>query len=315
MNPETPAETPETPAEDTQLKGTLLTPDQLTDWGNETRIVEPGVTTEDGQTVGDEELGVVEETEEETEETEEEEVQPEPVEPVTPAVTLTDPGEYKPNDYSFEITVYDSEGKNGKVTKINSIEQWNELLDRDANFGSGAALLKGERQASRMERNLEQDEKAYQAERAAYEAQVQAANEQNQTIARMESEINYLAGRGELPPISSELANADWQDPEISKQAGVKERVQLLNYMRDENKARTAAGLEPMRSVLDAHNAFLLDQRRNEDVSTRRAAAESRKIAGAKVAGSSPNPNLIAPKGVAVGDPNAWRRASFGDWS
>ena len=72
MNPETPAETPETPAEDTQLKGTLLTPDQLTDWGNETRIVEPGVTTEDGQTVGDEELGVVEETEEETgDETEE----------------------------------------------------------------------------------------------------------------------------------------------------------------------------------------------------------------------------------------------------
>lgn len=305
-------EVTETP-EDNKPKGTLLAPSELTDWGNETRIVESGLKGEDGKSVRGKE---VVDDDDETDNDDDEVIDelPEAIEE-TPANLLTDPGDYTPADYSFDVQVYDEDGKNGKTVKIKTVDQWDELLDSNANLGTGAAVGRALRQAGKMEANLERDEANWETAKAAYEAQVESTNNQSQSITNMSNEIAYLAGKGELPPVSAELENADWSDPNVAKQPGVKERLELLTYMRNENNARTKAGLAPMTSVLDAFNAFQLDQNRKQAVTDRRAAGEARKTAGAKVAGSAPNPAVLAPKGVAVGDPNAWERASRGDWS
>lgn len=282
----------------TETQGTPIVPADMAEWDNKSMILESGVTDEQGNDVRK-----AEETEEEVEEQNnddegqvvEEYNDPEPI------VTVEDPGEYTPKDYSFEVTIYDEEGKNGKPVKIKSVEEFEELLEKDSNFGSPSALLKAQRQATKMESNSERDKEKWQEAKDKYSSQVESVQAQQEQINNIASEISYLVAKGKLPEVDKKYSNADWSDPDIAKQPGVKEQVELLNYMRKENDARTKAGLKPLTSALDAYNSLQLEQRDRKVSDVKKRAGEVRKEAGSRIAGNSPSPVTNSPKGVAVG--------------
>lgn len=281
--------------ENEEVKGHVLTAGEVTDWGNKAIILESGVSDEQGNEVRP---AAEDETEEEVDE-EQPVVEEEYDEPIP--IAVEDPGPYTPNDYSFEVTIYDEEGKNGKPVKIGSIEQFEELLEKDANFGTPSALLKAQRQATKMESKTESDQASWKEKLDKFESQNQSVQAQQEQISNIASEIAYLVSKGKLPQVDKQYSNADWTDPEIAKQPGVKEQVELLNYMRKENDSRVKAGLKPLTSALDAYNALQLEERDTKADDAKKAAAEARKNAGARVAGNSPAPVTNTPKGVAVG--------------
>jgi hypothetical protein len=238
--------------------------------------------------------------EEEPKTPEEENEEPEQIEDPEPVVTVQDPGDFVPKDYSFEVTVYDDEGKNGKTVKVNSIDEWEALLDKDSNFGSSSALLKAQRLATKMESNLERDKADWEKQKSEFDSQVEKANERQQNIDGIAAEIEYLVSKGRLPAVDPEYKDADWRDPQIAKQPGVKEQVDLLNYYVKENKARRKAGLKDM-SITEAFYELREEQQSKADKEAHKAAGEARKAAGARIAGNSPVPVTTAPKGIAVG--------------
>lgn len=302
-------ETTEEPAKG-ELRGKLLTPDEITSWGNDTRLVEPTSRREDGKSA------VEQATEEE---------EPEPAkEPAVvekeieiPQVTLEDPGEYKPQDYSFTVTTYDEDGKKPKNVKIDSIDKWDELLETDPNLGSAAALLKADRAAAKMEANLERDESTHTAAKQAYDAEVERVGQSEATTQQWANEIDYLADRGDLPKIDAKFENVPWVGPTADKDAlkdpAVKARIELLEYLRKENTSRVSKGLSPM-SPTAAFNAMQLDSRVKTDKENKTKADEARKAAGARVAGTTPAPVSGAPKGIAVGRAGSLRDLA-GGWS
>lgn len=221
---------------------------------------------------------------------------------VAEAPKALDPGTFTPSDYSFEVVSYDTDGKSPKTHKIKSIEQWDELLDKDPNLGTAAALLKAQRAASKMETGLERDQREYDAKKAAYDGEKAEIAARQEATDTMVAEIGYLQGKGDLPEVAKKYVDADWSDPEIAKQPGVKEQLALLNYMRKENKARVAAKLKPMTSILDAFNAYQIDQARKGNVQRKQTAAVQRKAAGARIAATTPAPaSGGAPPGISVG--------------
>jgi|SRR6185503_10798538 len=238
----------------------------------------------------------VDETEEEVVEDEEE--QEEIVEEhdiPAPLVTVEDPGQYTPADYSFEITL------NGKTTNITSVDQAEKFADEHAEEFTAKDLLAFTRKTNRMESNLERDKEEFERKQASYKEQKQAEDERQEAINNIANEITYLVSKGKLPKVSAQYATADWSDPDVAKQNGVKEQIELLDYMRKENDARIKSGLKPLTSAVDAYNALQLEKRDNEVVDVDKQRAAARKRAGGRVAGNSPNPVNIAPKGISVG--------------
>ena len=251
-----------------------------------TRIVEKGRQAEE---------------ENEEEEEDEDEIAGNPQTSNQPGPTLADPGDFVPGDYTFEVTVFDQNNQNGRTRKIKSVDDWDELLEGDPNLGSAAALLKAQRNATKMETGLDRDQREHDAKKVAFDAEKANLDQRQQVTDTMVSEIGYLQSKGDLPEVAKKYVDADWSDPEIAKQPGVKEQLRLLNYMRDENKRRTTAKLKPMTSILDAFNAYQLDRARKGQTTARSNAATARKAAGARVSGVSSAPAGAAPAGVAVG--------------
>jgi hypothetical protein len=221
--------------------------------------------------------------------------------------TLEDPGEFQPADYSFEVTVYDNEGKNGKQVTISSVEQFEQLLDEEKNFGSAGALMKAQRLTTKMESGLERDKSNWEIKKKAFNDQNAEVQTQNEALDQMAAELNYLVGKGKLPQVAKKYQNADWSDPEVAKQPGVKEQVEVLNYMNKENVARRKAGL-PDIGISGALSELTMDKAEKAAKVANDAAGEVRRAAGARVAGVNPGPVATAPKGVMVG-------RSFGDLS
>lgn len=307
-------ETTPNDAPEAEVKGALITPEEIAEFeaGQDFQLprnkdVEPDGDDDDKD--DDEPASVVDEALDQDDpaddeavddsDDEEEDDTPEPV--VAPQGSVEDPGEYVPADYSFEVVKYDDEGNNPKVIKISSVEQWDEFLNEDPNLGSASLLLKAQRLATRMEQQSIDDKKSYDAKKEAYEADQARVAHETETLNTWQSEIDYLVRRGDLPQVPAAYKDADWADPQVAKQAGVKEQVELLNFMKKENAARIKSGLKPMTSMLDAFNSYQLDQSRQQGTAKKRADAEKRKAAGARVAGSTPNPVSVAPKGIAVG--------------
>ncbi len=216
---------------------------------------------------------------------------------------VADPGEFTPGDYTFEATVYDEEGKNPKTHKIVSLEQWDELLETEPNFGTSAAVLRAERAAQKMDRGIERDKARYDEQRASYEDAVKQQEARDTQTLQWQSELDYLVTKGELPPMPKEfhVSTADWSKVEVKAQPAVKAQMDLLAYFRTENATRAKAGLAPMSSLLDAWNGYAREQEKVAASTTRTQNIEARKAAGAKVASSSPRPATAAPKGISVG--------------
>lgn len=283
-----------------ETRGISLTPEQTAEWGNETRlsIEKRGDEPELGITIPSKRSDI--EPEEIDTEVETPQID-EPDEPEAPIVTAEDPGEFVAPDVSFEVTVYDEEGKNGKAVKIASIEDWDNLLDKDPNLGSASALLKAQREATRMESKLERAQETWEEKKNDYESQVEVEQQRIDTTNQWVNEINYLIESDDLPKVATKYKNADWSDPDIAKQPGVKEQIELLNFMRNENNARKKAGLKPMTSVIDAYNAYERKSSKSQSTAQDKARGQARKVAGSRVAGVSPAPVSNVPKGISVG--------------
>lgn len=283
-----------------QPKSILVDGDTLGDWGNDTRIVEPGEVEEEA-----EEEPVVEEV-----------LEPEAIEIIPEPVRVPDPGAYEPKDYSFDVTVFDAEGKNGHVVKVTSPEQYDSLLEADTNFGSAAALMKAQRNSSKMETNAERDKSDYDARKKNFEdakAEADAANAGAQTLV---NEVKYLEERGDIPKIAPAYVNANWDDPEVKKQPGIAEQMAIMDVMVKESRIRTKAGLAPVTSFLEGYRIWKDDQRTTRQTTTKQVAGEARRAAGARVAGSTPSPVSAVPKGISVGRAGSLRDLNRNqDWS
>lgn len=215
-------------------------------------------------------------------------------------VEAEDPGDYVAQDYSFEVTVFNEDGKSGRRRIINSIDEWENLLDEDPNLGSAAALLKAQRLATKMESYQERDKSAYDQKKTAFEQARTIQVERETEIKNLANEIQYLVTKGKLPVIANKYKNADWSDKEVAKQPGVKEQVALLRYMDKENGERKKLNLSPM-SVVDAFNAMQLETNEQEQTEAAKRSANARKAAGARVAGTSAPLVSVAPKGISIG--------------
>ncbi len=304
-------------------KGGVLSRDQLAEWGDGTNFIEPRLQNEEGKevrSVAREDLAKAQEApeEEQEEEVEEEEPVVEEIEQeeLPPLVTLEDPGDYTPTDYSFEVSILvGEEGKEReKKVKITSVADAEKLLEDDPNFGSAKNLLDFNRKVTKMETNGELERKDYDKRKAEYDKQVSEQQSRQDYIEGVAKEINYLVGKGKLPKVSAKYANADWSDPEIAKQPGVKEQNALLNYMVKENAARQKAGIAPFAGAVDAYNAMLVDTQVVKNTEAKKQAGEQRRAAGSRVAGGTPNPVTLAPKGISVGRGGSLRDLDSG-WS
>ncbi len=116
----------------------------------------------------------------------------------------------------------------------------------------------------------------------------------------MANELNYLVDKGKLPAVAKKYQNANWSDPEVAKQPGVKEQVELLNYMAKENASRRRAGLSDLTpsTALTEMRAEAAEKALKDGGD---AAGEARRAAGARVAATTPAPVSAVPKGVSVG--------------
>ncbi len=216
---------------------------------------------------------------------------------------VADPGEFTPGDYSFEVTVFDAEGKNPKVTKITSLDQWDNLLESDPNLGNSAAVARAFRAQTKMERGHEDDQKVWEKAKQEYDQAVETSQARDAQTVQWQNELDYLVSKNELPPMPKEfhVATANWSDPAVAKQPAVKAQMELLEYFKTENAARIKAKLTPMSSLLDAYQGFARQQEKTQTQSDREANAQARKNAGAKVAASAPRPATTAPKGISIG--------------
>lgn len=222
----------------------------------------------------------------------------------TPIVTVQDPGEYKPADYSFQVT-----DKDGKPVKITSVEEADRFADDDDNFKTARELKDFMVKSHKMESRLERDKEKYDESKKKFDEQNQSETERLETVNNLSKEFDYLVNKKLLPTVDSKYLNADWSDPEVAKQPGVKEQVALLNYMVKENQARSKAGVRPLTSIVDAFNARKLEEGEKEQEQADKAAGAARKAAGARVAGVSSSPGHVsAPAGIAVGNPNVFKR-------
>lgn len=225
---------------------------------------------------------------------------------------VEDPGDYQPADYSFDVVTYDAEGNNPKIHKIKTPEDADKLLEDDPNFGSAKNLLDFQRRVSKMENNLDRDKEKWQEKSDLYKKQGEVARERAATVERIANGINYLVSKGKLPKVDAKYANADWSDPQVAKQPGVKEQLALLDYMVKENKVRAKAGVELLTGAVDTYNAMMQDDKYQEAVKTKQQAGEQRKKNGGKVAGTTTSPRAVAPKGIAVGRGGALRDLDSG---
>lgn len=220
-----------------------------------------------------------------------------------PTVTVQDPGEFKPADYSFQVT-----NKDGKTITIKTPEEADAFGDDDDNFKSAADLKDFIRKSNKMENSLDKEKEKWQTQKDTFEAQTQANQQRNEAMNAIESEVNYLVSKNKLPAVAKEYQTMNWDDPEVAKQPGVKEQIALLNYMSKENAIRAKAGIKPFGPV-DAFTAMQSDAAEKAKVADAKAAGEQRKVNGARVAGTSPSQTgAFVPKGIAVGRPGVFNR-------
>ena len=223
---------------------------------------------------------------------------PEPAEAEAPPVV--NPGDFQPSDYSFEITTTD--GKTVKIATLEDADAFANRLDENPELISASQFMQFNRKVAGMDVGIASEKKAFDQNQEAFEAQQAVDTARQESINQWDKEVNYLAERGELPPITPAQNAADWTDPKVAAQPGIKERVELLHWMDTENDRRITAGLEPMRSMLDAHNAMSLEAMRKGEVEADDKDAQARRARGAFVPpSSSPEPFEQKKSGTIVG--------------
>lgn len=224
-------------------------------------------------------------------------------------VTLEDPGNYEAKDYSFDYTI------DGKSYKIVNSEDVDKIPDEDLEKLKASELSSLIRRANLIDTKHDKDEEEFNKKKDAYSEQSQEEQNRVDTTIRLAAEFDYLESKGHIPPVPEELQDKDWTSPKIASREGVKERKEILDYMHKENVQRAKLGLKPIDSVLDAFNAFSLENNRKVDQERTKQAGEARKAAGSRVSAPTNNqPASMVPKGIAVGRTNVFRNSNV-DWT
>lgn len=222
-----------------------------------------------------------------------------------PVITVQDPGAYEPADYSFETTL-----ANGKTVTIKTPEEAEKLSEDPENFETPKQLLDFIKKTTQMQNKLDKDYSKWEDQKKIFEDQTKLETQRNEAVTAIEAEINYLVGKGKVPKAAKEYLDANWSDPEIAKQPGIKEQIALLNYMTKENAVRAKAGIKPFGPV-DAFTAMQSDTAEQAKLEAAKKAGEARKVAGARVAGVAPSQaGTFVPKGIAVGRPGVFSRGA-----
>lgn len=233
-------------------------------------------------------------------------------EPVS-AITIEDPGEYKPADYSFEVTL-----KDGKTLKISTPDEADKLSEDPDNFETPKQLLDFIKKSTQMQNKLDKDYEKWEKDHNIFTEQLETETQRRETIENYVGEFQYLVGKGKLPAVAKEYLDADWTDPKVADQPGVREQIAILNYMEKENDLRIKAKVKPITSIIDAYNAWREDEGERKkvekikaDEEAHRAAGEARKSASSRIAGVSPaQQGSYVPKGIAVGNPHVFDRGA-----
>ncbi len=75
---------------------------------------------------------------------------------------------------------------------------------------------------NKMNIQLDKDKDKWEQSKNAYEQQTETATERQNLINDLASGFQYLTDKGLIPKVSPEHQTADWFDPEIAKQPGIK---------------------------------------------------------------------------------------------
>lgn len=288
---------PSAPAE---IEGALLDNDEVQDDGDTDEQEDGGDKSVDGQTNKDGDGVHTAPNDASTSA----EVREEPVQPSDggqkpqvdqPATQLTDPGEFQPKDYSFDVELAD--GSKIRIEKPEDIDK----IPADADFGSPKNLMLAQANYSKMVSGLDADKREYEASKEAYDKQQTANADLETRITTMMNEMAYLEKKGKLPVIADEFKEADWSDPEVAKQPGVKERLAILEFRAKENEERAELGLSPM-SVLEAASEMANQAAEQKAADVKQKQGQHRKDKGAMVTGTSTAPVENLPDDMIIGE-------------
>ena len=222
-------------------------------------------------------------------------------EPQKPQEPLTDPGEFQPNDYSFDVELAD--GTKIHIAKPEDFAN----VPQDADFGSPKAFMDVQAKYYQMVNGTETDRKAHEKSQEAYTQQQEQQQQVEQRVTTMLNEFSYLESSGDLPKVPAQYENADWSDPEIAKQPGIKERIELLTFRKEENEKRAKAGL-PGVGVLEAKT--LMENKAFKEAQTVRTQRQNdvRKQRSGMVSGQSqPAPQSATSNDMIVGSGGSLR--------
>lgn len=226
----------------------------------------------------------------------------------TSVVTAQDPGEYQPKDYSFDIEIA------GKIHHVDSAEKAAELGEEFAEEMNAKQIFALINKGSKIEVKQDRDKEEWEKQKKLFDGQVAVDAERQQVINGVANEMEYLVGKNKLPKVAKEFLTADWANPEVAKQPGVKEQLALLHYMTKENAIRAKAGIKPFGPV-DAFNAMQNDETEKTRAVNNRRAGEARKAASSRVAATAPASSApYIPAGIAVGRTGVFDRGNV-DWS
>jgi len=223
-----------------------------------------------------------------------------------PVVKTEDPGDFKANDYSFTVETLD-----GVKTKITTPEQAEEFADANADNLSAAQQIKLVRNTTNMDSKMSKDLEKWEAQKEKFDAESSIETERQNTISNLANEIQYMITKGILTAVADEYKDADWSDPMVAKQPGVREQIELVNYMTKENNERAKSGVRPFASMMDAYNDMEREQSKSEKAEARERSDKARKaVASVSSAPSASSQGVKAPKGIAVGNPNVFKNNS-----
>lgn len=264
--------------------------------------VEPGTTgdEEEEQTPPEGKPAGKEGEEKPADEAEEE---PEPVPELKPEPQVEDPGEFEPGDYSFEIKLGD--GKTYKVKTQEDADAVAELLDENPDLITAKQFIDFNRNVMRMDSGLRADQAQYDDKKDKFDKQTEANQGQERIFSEVENGMSYLTSSGLIPKVKPELDTPEkgalWAT-EYKDEPGVKERLEILDFIAKDNTRRKKAGLAPSFDVLAAHNAMQLDTLKKEKVTETKREEKERKARGGMVGGNAPYSQSNTQKGEIVGE-------------
>lgn len=223
--------------------------------------------------------------------------------PTLPAPAVTDPGEFTPNDHSYEITLTD--GKTRKISTPEEADALAEELDENPELVNAKLLLEFNRKSLAMDQGLQTDKKTYEDNKKAFDEDTTSRETVAKTAQQIENGVKFLETKGMLPPVDPAIdtpeAGKEWTTTHKDA-TGVKERLELMKYMADNNDQRKAVGLEPTFDAVGAYYQMKTEQANEADKDADKKDADARKKKGSMVGSPAAHVQSNVAPGEIVGE-------------